>query len=79
MTVNSTQRDRQTRNAGYSSKRLAVFLFCIDFQERMVQVAITGILNTEQLRCISDLPVGFAFVMAANLNGHFLVQPFEKF
>jgi len=35
------QRDRQTQKAGYSSKRLAVFLLCIVFHERMVQVAIT--------------------------------------
>jgi hypothetical protein len=31
-----------------------------------------------QLRCKSNLPVGFAFVMAANLDSHFLVQAFEK-
>src|SRR5260370_17606521 len=32
------QRDRQAREAGSFSERLAVFLFCIVFQERMVQV-----------------------------------------
>jgi hypothetical protein len=36
------QRDGQTRVTGSSLERLAVFLFCIVFQERMVQVAITG-------------------------------------
>src|SRR5260370_8248414 len=37
------QRDRQAREAGSFSERLAVFLFCIVFQERMVQVASTRV------------------------------------
>jgi site-specific DNA recombinase len=38
-----TQRDRQTRDASSSSARLAIFLFCIVFQERIAQVAITPV------------------------------------
>jgi hypothetical protein len=37
------QRDRQTQEVSSSSAHLAIFLFCIVFQERMVQVAITGL------------------------------------
>src|SRR5262249_8305927 len=41
-----TQRDRQTQSASSFSKRLAVFFFCLDFQERMVQVTITELLTS---------------------------------
>jgi len=37
------QHDRQTHEATSSSPRLAVFLLCIVFQERMVQVASTAV------------------------------------
>src|SRR5260370_40800846 len=37
------QRDRQASEAGSFSERLAVFLFCIVFKERMVQVASTRV------------------------------------
>jgi hypothetical protein len=47
------QRDRQTREAGSFSERLAVFLFCIVFQERMVQVASTGVHEAKILALLS--------------------------
>ena len=39
--LQDAQRDRQTQEASSSSVRLAIFLLCLVFQERMVQVAST--------------------------------------
>ncbi len=41
--LKDTIRDRQTRSASSSSERLVVFFLCLVFQERMVQVASTGL------------------------------------
>src|SRR6266849_3452018 len=40
--LQDAQRDRQTGSASSSSARLAIFLLCIVFQERIIQVASTG-------------------------------------
>jgi len=50
------QRDRQARSASSSSEHLVVFLLCLVFQKRMVQVATTR-QRTQQVRGMLPVPV----------------------